>query len=49
MIAGDRGIQTNPRQSKTTTIAYADKVSIIITDPEEILIIKDALMVYREA
>jgi hypothetical protein len=44
-----RGIRTNPRQPKTTIIAYADGVSIIITDPEEIPIIKDALMAYQEA
>jgi hypothetical protein len=44
-----RGIRTNPRHPKTTIIAYADDVSILITAPEETPLIKDALMAYQEA
>jgi hypothetical protein len=44
-----RGVQIDPRQKKTTTVAYADDVSIIITDPADIPNIKNALQCYQEA
>ena len=44
-----RGIRVNWSQRKTAVVAYADDVTILVTAPEEIAAIKEALRRYEEA
>jgi hypothetical protein len=44
-----QGIKIGPRQPKTTIKAYADDVTILITTPDEIPVIRDALLCYQSA
>jgi hypothetical protein len=43
-----QGIRIGPKRPKTT-IAYADDVTILITTPDEIQVIQDALLCYQNA
>jgi hypothetical protein len=42
-------IRIGPKQPKTTIIAYADDVTILITTPDEIPVIQEALLCYQNA
>jgi hypothetical protein len=44
-----RGIKITTRGVKTVAVAYADDVSIIITYPEDIIKIQEALDTYMQA
>jgi hypothetical protein len=44
-----RGIRVNWRQRKTAVVAYADDVTVLVTAPEEIATIEEALRCYEEA
>ena len=44
-----KGIYIRYNSTKTTTIAYADDITIIVTQPEEIDIIKETLHDYMQA
>jgi hypothetical protein len=44
-----RGIRVNRRQRKTAVIAYADDITILVTEPEEITAIGEALRNYEQA
>jgi len=43
------GIHTRIRGSKTTVIAYADDITTIVTEPEEIGTMKEILQDYEHA
>ena len=44
-----RGIRVNWRQGKTSVVAYADDVTVLVTAPEEIAAIEEELRFYEEA
>ena len=44
-----RSIRVNRRQRKTAVVAYADDVTVLLTAPEEITVIVEALMSYERA
>ena len=44
-----KGINIRHNSTKTTAIAYADDITIIFTQPEEIAIIKETLHDYMQA
>ena len=44
-----QGISARGRQNKTTVVAYADDVSVLITSEDEVKIIRDALRCYAKA
>jgi hypothetical protein len=44
-----KGIRLDPKKPKTSIVAYADDVTILITDPSEVPLVQDALKCYQEA
>jgi len=44
-----QGIRARGRQNKTTVVAYADDVFVLITTEDEVEIIRDALRCYEKA
>jgi hypothetical protein len=44
-----RCIRVNWRQRKTAVVAYADDLTVLVTAPEEIAAIEEALRCYEEA
>ena len=43
-----QGIRVTGRQKKTTVIAYADDVSILVTSNEDVRIIREAITCYEK-
>ena len=43
------GVKIGRRETKTTVIAYADDVTIVISKPEDVPIVRDTLKTYEEA
>jgi hypothetical protein len=43
------GIKTDPQNKKTTTVAYADDVTILVTSQNEKQMIKETINCYEEA
>jgi hypothetical protein len=44
-----KGIKLDPKRPKTSIVPYAYDVTILITDPNEVPLVQDALKRYQEA
>jgi hypothetical protein len=43
------GIRLDPKKPKTSIVAYADDVTILIIDPSEVPLVQNAIKCYQEA
>jgi hypothetical protein len=44
-----KGVKVGPRTTKTTIVAYANDITILVTEEDEISALRNAIMCYQEA